>query len=88
LQFELESARAVAASDRPESARAALQHILETAGSHGFMGIELEVRLAISQMDLKSGNVTAARAQLAALEKHARAAGFGLIAKKAAAART
>jgi eukaryotic-like serine/threonine-protein kinase len=88
LQFELVSARAVATSDHPESARAALQRILETARSHGFMGIELDARLAISEMDLKSGNVTAGRAALAALEKDANAAGFGLVAKKAAAART
>src|ERR1035438_331967 len=36
LQFELVSARAIVASDHPESARAAPQQILKTARSHRF----------------------------------------------------
>jgi eukaryotic-like serine/threonine-protein kinase len=87
LQFELASARAAVMSDHPESARTALQQILKTARSHGFVGTELEARLGVSQMELKAGNVSFARTQLAALEKEAGAAGFGLVAKKAAAAR-
>jgi hypothetical protein len=44
--------------------------------------------LALSELELKSGQLAAARTQLSALEKSARKNGFGLIAGKAAAART
>jgi hypothetical protein len=51
------------------------------------LGIEFEARLALAQLDKKSGRETAARLEFASLERAARAKGFGLVAGKAAAAR-
>ena len=52
------------------------------------MNYQFEARLALGELEKKSGHIGAAQAQLASLEKAARAKGFGLIARKAAAARS
>ena len=88
LQFDLVSARVALASDKPESAGARLRQTLAEARKHGYVGIEFDASLALAELELKSGRFVAARAQLSALEKSARSKGFGLIAGKAAAART
>ena len=88
LQFDLVSARVALASNKPESARAPIRQTLAEARKHGYVGIEFDASLALAKLELKSGQVAAASTQLSALEKSARSKGFGLIAGKAAAART
>lgn len=67
----------------------ALQNLEGTrreAGHKGYVGLELEARLASGEIGIQAGRAGAA-AELEALEKEASAKGFGLIARKAAAAR-
>ncbi len=85
LQFALVSARVLLASGQSGSSRQHLNRILGEARHYGFMGVELEARLALAQSEKKSGQTAAAQSQLLALERAARAQGFGLIAHKAAA---
>jgi len=84
LQFSLASANFVLASDHPESSLTQLQQILKEARKHGYIGVEFEARLALAELDRKSGHGAAAHEQLASLERAANAKGFGLIARKAA----
>ena len=88
FQFALASARVLFVSGQPESSRLQLQQVVKDARGHGFMGVELEARLALAESEEKSGRTTAAQAQLLWLERNARINGFGLIARKAAAERT
>jgi tetratricopeptide (TPR) repeat protein len=74
------------ASDRLEAAKS-LEAILGQAKKTGFLGRELEAGLALGETELQSGNMARARRRLEALERQAVARGFGLIARKAAAAR-
>jgi hypothetical protein len=57
------------------------------ARKFGFLGVELEARLAMGEIEMKSGLTEAGSKRLADLEKTAQAKGYGLIARKAAAAR-
>jgi tetratricopeptide (TPR) repeat protein len=53
----------------------------------GYMGIELDARLALSEIEMKTGQITAGRARLTAIEADAKAKGYNLIARKATTAR-
>jgi tetratricopeptide (TPR) repeat protein len=88
LQFALASARVILASEHPESAQRLLEQTIREGGGHGFLGVELEARLTLAELARKTGHVGSSQEQLISLEKAARAKGFGLIARKAAAART
>jgi hypothetical protein len=48
---------------------------------------QLQVRLVLGELGLRSGESAAARARLAELAKEAQGKGFGLIAREAAGAR-
>lgn len=74
-------------SDQPELSRAQLEKILKEARTYEFAGVEFEARLALAELEKKSGHVSAPRTELAALESIARSKGFGLMARKAAATR-
>jgi len=63
-----------------------LQSALAEAEKFGFFGLQLEARLAIGEIELQSGLTAAGRKSLTDLEKTALAKGYGLIARKAAAA--
>jgi ATP/maltotriose-dependent transcriptional regulator MalT len=52
----------------------------------GRVGLEFEARLAIGEIELQSGRSAAGRQRLEELEREARSRGFGLVARKAAAA--
>lgn len=88
LDFSLESARIHAASgklaDLIEAAKT-VHFALAEATKYSFAGYQLEARLSLGEMEVKSGDVAAGRARLQALEKDAMAKGFLLIARKAAA---
>jgi DNA-binding winged helix-turn-helix (wHTH) protein/TolB-like protein/Tfp pilus assembly protein PilF len=87
LQYGLASARVLLASDHPEMSKPQLQHILSEARAHGLVGIELEAMLAEADLEKRSGHTALAEGQLASLERMAGDKGFGLVARKAAAAR-
>ena len=87
LQFALASARVILASEHPESAQRLLEQTIREGRGHGFLGVELEARLTLAELARKTGHVGSSQEQLISLEKAARARGFGLIARKAAAAR-
>lgn len=91
---------AAIAADRVEIAEKDVAHSLSgsAAGkelgliiskSHelGYEGIELDARLVLGEMEIKTGHLEGGRQRLAVLEKEAKAAGFALIARKAAAGR-
>jgi DNA-binding winged helix-turn-helix (wHTH) protein/tetratricopeptide (TPR) repeat protein len=88
LEFDVVAARVKLASDHPESSRAQLESIVQDARAHGFVGIELEARLARAELESKIGSKVSAQIEFASLEKSALAKGFGLIAAKAADYRT
>jgi ATP/maltotriose-dependent transcriptional regulator MalT len=62
-----------------------LAPVLAQATEKGYLLYVFDARLALGEVALKSRQTGAARAQLAALEKDARAKGFLLTARKAAA---
>jgi tetratricopeptide (TPR) repeat protein len=67
-------------------AKKTLQAALADATKENLTGLQLEARLAIGEVETKSGDRSAGRADLAALQKDATAKGFLLIARKASAA--
>jgi DNA-binding winged helix-turn-helix (wHTH) protein/tetratricopeptide (TPR) repeat protein len=87
LQYDLASSHVLIASDHPEVSRPRLEKILKQARAHGLVGIELEALLAVAELEKRSGHAAIAQAQLTSLERAAREKGFGLVARKAAAAR-
>ncbi|MGD0136564.1 MAG: hypothetical protein ABSE57_31365, partial [Bryobacteraceae bacterium] len=58
------------------------------AQSHrlGYALIELDARLALAEMEMKSGQTAQGRAHLTAVEADAKARGYNLVARKAATA--
>jgi len=78
------SARVCAALSKTAEARAKLAAVLAEAKRHGFVGHLLDARLALGEIDMRSGNSTAGRARLAAVEEDAAAKQFLLIARSAA----
>ncbi|MGC2181910.1 MAG: tetratricopeptide repeat protein, partial [Terriglobales bacterium] len=87
FQFDLTRARVLLTSEQGELPRAQVEEILDEARKQGFVGVEFEARLVLAEWEKKSGHDSAARTELAALESSARSKGFGLVARKAAAAR-
>jgi len=87
FQFDLARARVLLTSEQSELPRAQVEEILGEARKRGFVGIEFEARMVLAEWEKKSGHGSAARTELAALESSARSKGFGLVARKAAAAR-
>ncbi len=89
LNFTLATAVVRAASHRSADQAAAMK-ILETmlteATKHGYAGYGFEARLALGEIEMKSGHTATGRGLLAALEKDARTKGFLLVAHKATAA--
>jgi tetratricopeptide (TPR) repeat protein len=67
-------------------AKSRLQGILGEATKEGLTPIQFEARLALGQIESRSGDRVKGRAYLAALQKDADAKGFLLLARKAAAA--
>ena len=86
LQCDIATARAKSATGHAADAEKDLEASLAEAGGHGYLEYQYEIRLALGEIEMKSGNVAAGRVRLDAVEKEARAKGFLLIARKAAAA--
>jgi hypothetical protein len=64
----------------------ALESARPEASRYGYVGFELEARLRLGELELRSGKATAGRARLQQLQSDARNKGFLLIARKANAA--
>jgi tetratricopeptide (TPR) repeat protein len=86
LALSIVDARLSAASGAPGAAARALETILREASRSGLAGLELEARLALGEVEMRSGKIPSARARLESLRKDASAKGFKLIARKSAAA--
>ena len=86
VQIEITAARVQAASGKAKapSAIAALNSVIQQTANYGFVGYGFDARLALAEIEMKSGQAPAARAHLESLEKDTNAKGFSLIAKKAA----
>jgi tetratricopeptide (TPR) repeat protein len=69
------------------AARKELTAIIAKSRELGYQGFELEARLALAEIEMRSGQREAGRAHLTAVETDANAKGFNLIAHKAAIAR-
>jgi len=93
LHFEVDIAAALgraAAANRSHpgetaAAKRELEAVLGKATRHGYLGYEFQSRLALGEIEMKSGKTADGRARLQALERDAKAKGFLLIARKAAA---
>ena len=84
------AARIQVASGGPSEMAAAVKNLAAAqaaAAKVGDINGQFEARLALGEVEMKAGNLSRGRARLEALEKEAKARGFGLIARKAAAAR-
>ena len=82
----------IADKDLPHSVATAankeLAAIVTKARELGYAEVELNARLALAEIEMKTGQATAGRAHLTAIEADAKAKGCNLVARKADAART
>ncbi len=85
LTFALASARADAASQKLVAAKTILKEALAKATRSSYLGDQLEARLVLEEIEMKSGKSAASRARLEQLQKDAKEKGFNVIANKAAA---
>ena len=67
--------------------RKELAAIITKSRELGYMGVELDARLALAEIEMKAGQITAGREHLIAIEADAKTKGYNLIARKAATAR-
>jgi len=82
----LAMARVQTASGRASAlvdARKRLESTLAIAMQHGYLGYVFATRLALGELENKSGAAVEGRARLAAVANEADAKGFGLVARKA-----
>jgi len=84
LAFAVIRARTESASQQTGPAKTILREALAKATRSGYVGDQLESRLALEEIELKSGKSAASRARLDQLQKDAKEKGFDLIARKAA----
>jgi len=87
IKFAIVAGRATAASGSLSAARASLETNLRKAIKMGFLAFQLETRLALAEIEMKSGQPQAGRAHLAAVAADAKAKGYNLVARKASIAR-
>jgi len=77
----------LAQSAAADATRKELVTIITKSRELGYLGVELDARLALAEIEMKAGQLTAGRAHLAAIEADAKAKGYNLVARKAANAR-
>lgn len=70
-----------------KATRKELSDIITKSRDLGFQGTELDARLALAEIEMKTGQVIAGRAHLVAIETDAKAKGYNLVAREAAIAR-
>jgi eukaryotic-like serine/threonine-protein kinase len=79
--------KTLAHSAATDAASKELATIITKSRKLGYLGVELEARLALAEIEMKSGQTTAGGAHLATIEADAKAKGYNLVARKAARAR-
>jgi DNA-binding winged helix-turn-helix (wHTH) protein/tetratricopeptide (TPR) repeat protein len=79
--------KGVADSASTSTARKELAAIIGKAREMQYQGVELDARLALAEIEMKTGETVSGRAHLAAIEADAKAKGYNLVARKAATAR-
>src|SRR4029077_3892465 len=87
LQVQIADAQVQAASGRPADVNAAmaiLNRALEEATQFDFVIYQFEARLALGEIEIKSGKISAGRNRLETLKEDAQAKQYLLIAEKAA----
>lgn len=87
VQTEIVAARVRAAEGDGAGAIRDLERTLSDATRFGFVPLQLDARLALGQIEMKTGRAASGRARLDALERDAKAKGFLLVARRAGAAR-
>jgi serine/threonine protein kinase/tetratricopeptide (TPR) repeat protein len=87
LDFSTADALVRAASGKTAEATKLLQDTIQAARKTEFVGLQFDARLALGETEVKSGKLAAGRAELTSLERDAKAKGFLLIARRAAAAK-
>ena len=83
LEFELASGRVLLGSDHPEAAGPLFRHVASDAHRYQFVGVEFADELALAEFANRTKRGTQSQLELRALQKSARAKGFGLISRKA-----
>jgi eukaryotic-like serine/threonine-protein kinase len=83
LQFRIATTELETARGQTEPARQALMSILAEAIRTGFIEYQFEARLALGEVEIKSGKVALGQIHLTTLQRDAQAKGFFLIAHKA-----
>lgn len=80
------SARILAQTHDPAEAEKQLNLLLDESTRDGLVSYQFEIRLALGEIEMKSGKTASGMARLKSLEKDATAKGFLLVAHKAKAA--
>jgi tetratricopeptide (TPR) repeat protein len=75
-----------ASSAAGNATRQELAAVIRKSREMGYMGFELDARLALAEIEMKAGQTAAGRAHLTTIEAHAKAKGYNLVARKAATA--
>ena len=83
-KFALASARATASSGNLAEARSNLETLLQSEIKQGFLADQFETRLALAEVEMKSGHPAASRDHIASIRREAQQRGLGLIVRKAA----
>ena len=83
LVASMMDAKTKAANGGHAEALKMLQTLLDDAAKNGYLPHQFEIRLALGNIEIKSGLVSAGRARLDALQRDARAKGFLRIAREA-----
>jgi len=84
LALRILDGRVTAASARNADGARTIEATRLEAAKAGLVGLELEARLALGEIEMRSGKQSSGRARLESLQKDAAARGFGLIARKSA----
>jgi tetratricopeptide (TPR) repeat protein len=84
--LEITHARAQSLAGDTGPAASNLESIVADARKGGFFEYELDARLRLGEIEIRTGRAEAGRGRLRAVESEARARGFGLLARQAAAA--
>jgi serine/threonine protein kinase/tetratricopeptide (TPR) repeat protein len=86
LKLQIVAARLRTGTDTIVEAKHRLETVLNSATKYGFVGYQLEAKLALGELEMNSGKTAAGRLHLNSLQKAAMASGFLSISRKAAAA--
>jgi tetratricopeptide (TPR) repeat protein len=86
LKLQIVAARLRTGTDTIVEAKHRLETVLNSATKDGFVGYQLEAKLALGELEMNSGKTAAGRLHLTSLQKAAMASRFLSISRKAAAA--